>query len=337
MMRKAINLAIGLAVAVICAYFAFKGVSLAELRRELANVKFAYLAPYPVFFLLMLSARAVRWGILLKPMGKIGAGRVFAIAQVGFMAIVFLPLRIGEFVRPYLVSQESDIPMSKALASVVVERVVDGLSVGILLVLSMISMGGDRLPPEALTTCYFLLAVFSTAVVFLVLLVMKRRAVVSIVESVVGKVSSKAARKVADVMSSFIEGAASLPGPRDALIFLGLTVFYWVLNGLTMYILMLAFGFGDPPYSLPLVSGYIAMAILVGFIMLPTAPGFAGNFEVALVVALRIFGIGDSAAMSYALILHAMQTIFLLFFGCAFLLSGSVSFSKAMKATGLGG
>jgi hypothetical protein len=85
----------------------------------------AYLATLLVYFL----ARAGRWWFLVSPLGAVPPATVLAIACAGFLWILLLPWRLGEFVRPLLLARASAIPFSQALGTVALERVVDGLIV----------------------------------------------------------------------------------------------------------------------------------------------------------------------------------------------------------------
>src|SRR5439155_3364540 len=77
--------------------------------------------------------RAWRWRHLLQPIGvSLPAGRLLAISSVGFMAILALPVRLGEFVRPYYVVRAGQSRMSAVLGTVAVERIVDGLVIAVL-------------------------------------------------------------------------------------------------------------------------------------------------------------------------------------------------------------
>jgi uncharacterized membrane protein YbhN (UPF0104 family) len=77
--------------------------------------------------------RAWRWKYLLRPVGvSLSFGRLMTISTVGFMAILALPFRLGEFARPYYVVRGGQSRMSALLGTVAVERIVDGLVLSIL-------------------------------------------------------------------------------------------------------------------------------------------------------------------------------------------------------------
>src|SRR5438045_9247623 len=80
--------------------------------------------------------RTVRWGILLEPLGHVGFKRLNSASAVGFMLLMVLPLRLGEFARPLLIARPPAgagvrLRRSGAMASIVVARIVDGIAIGL--------------------------------------------------------------------------------------------------------------------------------------------------------------------------------------------------------------
>jgi hypothetical protein len=115
-----------------------------SLEHSLSAVPLGTLGLYALIFLAVHVTRIFRWRYLVTPLGEHDVRKIFRICAVGFTAIVILPLRLGEMVRPYLLSKESGVPMSAALGTAVVERVLDGLLITGLLVLSLATYTGDR-------------------------------------------------------------------------------------------------------------------------------------------------------------------------------------------------
>ena len=94
--------------------------------------------------------RSWRWNYLLRPLGAaLPLRRLLPISSVGFMAILALPVRLGEFVRPYFVTREGRVRMSAAVGTVAVERIVDGLLISILFFVSYLAVAGDVFSPRA--------------------------------------------------------------------------------------------------------------------------------------------------------------------------------------------
>src|SRR5438105_10392111 len=95
------------------------------------------IALYLCVLLCIHLVRTVRWGILLEPLGHVSFKRLNSASAVGFMLLMLLPLRLGEFARPLLIARPPpgggpQLRRSGALASIVVERIVDGIFIGLL-------------------------------------------------------------------------------------------------------------------------------------------------------------------------------------------------------------
>jgi len=129
---------IGLGVSLLCLWLAFRRVEVAELVRSFRDVRPLYLL---VALILAVFVRffvtAVRWQVLLHPVKRIGLHRLFAVTMIGFMANNVLPARMGEFVRAYALGKTEQLSKSLSFATIVVERVFDGLTILLFLLLSV--------------------------------------------------------------------------------------------------------------------------------------------------------------------------------------------------------
>jgi uncharacterized protein (TIRG00374 family) len=130
--KRLVQTIVGLAVSGLALWLTLRGKDLGAIWAEMKLADYRYLAPFLLLLTCVHLCRTVRWGILLEPVAKVPFARLNAVAAVGFMALVLLPFRIGEFARPYLVAERPKLRVSAALSSVVVERVVDGIFTGLL-------------------------------------------------------------------------------------------------------------------------------------------------------------------------------------------------------------
>lgn len=78
---------------------------------------------------------AWRWMVLLRPVGAPAFGACLQSVFVGLFANDILPARAGEIIRCFLLSFKSDVPLSLALTSDFIERMMDGLWVVIIYLL----------------------------------------------------------------------------------------------------------------------------------------------------------------------------------------------------------
>ena len=94
---------------------------------DFEHVRWWTLPAYLLTLVVMSYFRAVRWRFLLRSFADVSRRRVLAVSWIGFAAILLMPFRIGEIVRPYMLREKGKISMSSATGTVVAERVVDCL------------------------------------------------------------------------------------------------------------------------------------------------------------------------------------------------------------------
>jgi uncharacterized protein (TIRG00374 family) len=238
---------------------------------------------------------------------------LFGITNVGFMAIDVLPVRLGEFVRPYLVSRRSGIRLSSSMATIIVERVFDmltlmGLFMWVLLFVS--------LPPWLKRSGFVILGVFLALFVILVFMAVKRDFSLGKLEAILGKLPSRIAVPLKGLTHSFIEGLGILPNVRKTLFVAFLSFSLWLAFALTVYILFSSF---ESMSTLPLVAGFTVIVTTALGVMLPTAPGFVGNFHFFCVLGLTFFGVSRAEALTFAILLHFFHFFIVILMGLMFL------------------
>lgn len=305
------NLIIGILFSSVFVYFTIKNVNLSELKVSLEEAEYSYLIP--IFFLsvFILYLRSYRWGIILNPIERISQKVLFPITAVGLMAVVLLPMRMGELGRPYLVSKRSEIGMSSALGTIVLERVFDGLTLMLFLLLT--TYFAD-LPRWAYQTGLYIMIFFILILFFLVLLIFKREYTSRGVGFLLKRFPDRIEKALMRMLTSFADGLKVLPETKRVILLVILSILVWLSMGLCIYLLFYSFHFG-----LPLIAAYVVLVLTALGIMAPTAPGFVGNFHLFCVIALTLFGIPKTEALSFAILLHFIQIGLVGIMGLAFI------------------
>ena len=304
-------------------YFALRGVDWAALKKSLAEIEYRYLLLLiPVLFLIQLL-RAYRWGLILKPIKAVDQGTLFSITSVGLMGILLLPARTGEFLRPYFISQEKGIDFRSAMATIVVERVLDGLTImGFFIWIILFS----QLPSWVYRAGYVSLAVFLAILSVLLLTIKKKEGALNLVRFFSGIFPNRVQVGIQEFINSFAEGLRILPDWRSVGFVIGLSLVIWILMGIVFYIIFQSFYF-----KLPLMAAYTVLVIVVIGVMIPGAPGFVGNFHLFCILALSLFGIPKPEALSYAIVSHLVHVLFTLALGVAFLPKVKISSPYLVK------
>lgn len=314
------KLLIGILFSSLFVYVALRGTSASELQAGLKQADYGYLVPICLLSIFGMYLRSYRWGIIIHPLEKIHQRVLFPITVVGLMAVVLLPMRAGEIVRPYLVSRRSEIHLGSALGTVVVERVFDGLTLMLFLVLITCF---TELPVWAYQAGLSLLFFFLLALLLLVLLVFRREFSSKWIGFMLKRLPDRIASSVMRMLNSFIDGLKVLPDARRVTFVGFLSILVWLNMGFCIYLLFHSFHLG-----LPLVAAYVVLVMTALGLLVPTAPGFLGNFHLFCVIGLALFGIPKTEALSFAILLHLVQIGCVGIIGLAFIPLMRISFSE---------
>ncbi len=129
---RATRILAGIGVSALFVYLVLRNVSPGEILVHLGRTHWGWLGLSAALNLTMLWARGFRWQLLFYPAQPSGWQLVSA-TTIGFAANNILPLRIGELVRSYLAARSVEISFWTALATLAVERVLDMLSILLIL------------------------------------------------------------------------------------------------------------------------------------------------------------------------------------------------------------
>jgi uncharacterized protein (TIRG00374 family) len=280
----------------------------------------AYLAGWSVVHVL----RAARWKLLLAPIAKVSTRRVFAASFVGFLAILALPLRAGEVVRPVMIREQGRLSAWAAAGTLGAERIVDGLVLSAMLFIALsLSTPLDPLPerlgdlpisvaiiPRA---AYAALLVFGIAFLTMLAFHRYRQTARRVVHAVVGTVSPRLAAWVSSRVENVADGLRFLGMWRQSVPFVLATIAYWVINVGCTWLLGWGVGFEGFTYGRAcVVTGVLALGILM-----PNAPGFFGAYQFSLYAGLAVFyprGPVLERGAAFVFTMYVLQTLITLVF-----------------------
>lgn len=291
-MRLAINLVLSLGMLALCTWLVWPGTrESADLRDAIGALRWADLAPYLAAWLgtqiIVHLCRSLRWNHLLAPLGvRVPTGPLLAISSVGFMAILALPVRLGEFVRPGLLRIGGYATASAALGTVAVERIVDGLIISLLVFGAFFAHRGPDSPGWMMLTAYGALALFTAALVFLAFALRWPTPTVRfcLQLTLLPRYAPRIAAAIEHRLLEMIRGCSVLKDVRSLLAFLTWSVAYWAVNGLGVWVL--ARGFGLP---LSPIGAFATMGLLGVGLMLPNSPGLVGQFQWFTLLGLSLY------------------------------------------------
>ncbi|MGD8634182.1 MAG: lysylphosphatidylglycerol synthase transmembrane domain-containing protein, partial [Anaerolineales bacterium] len=118
---------VGVLISVVLLYDALRGLRLSEVWESVQNAQFWWLIPGVAVYFIGVWARAWRWHYLLRPIKPIPVREMFPIVTIGYMGNNIYPARAGELLRAYVLRRKESIPISASLATIIVERALDGI------------------------------------------------------------------------------------------------------------------------------------------------------------------------------------------------------------------
>jgi uncharacterized protein (TIRG00374 family) len=316
----------GLALSALLVWLSIRGIDFRGVIDGFRTIRWGYVLPSLAAMFFMQLMRSVRWGLILRPIGKVDQLSLFSVTSVGFLAIIAIPARLGELARPYLITRKSRIPMSSALGTIFVERVLDSLTV---LIIAVIALFFTPLPPWLVrSSALFLLATLAVFAV-MILMVVRREATLRVLAPLIGRLPERYAGAVNRLIDHFIEGFRIVVDPTLLLSVALLSIVIWLVDVLAIYLLFLAFGL-----YLPVAAAFVLMIILIIGIAIPTAPGFIGNWHYFCILGLGLFGIPKTDALTFAIVYHALSIGIIIVLGIIFLPFNRFSFADLRREAG---
>ena len=118
---------LGVSISLFFMYFALRGLRLQDLGEAMRQAHYGWLLPGIGVYFVGVWARAWRWHYLIRPIKSIPTRSMFPIVAIGYMGNNIYPARVGEILRAVILKQKQGIPVSASLATIIVERVFDGV------------------------------------------------------------------------------------------------------------------------------------------------------------------------------------------------------------------
>ena len=312
---------LGLAVSAGLLLYLFWDVDLRVIASHLRGTLWTFLILSVVLNTLSMWTRAWRWSFLFPPGTR--PTHLFRALLVGYMGNNLLPLRAGELVRIYVASRHGP-RFWTTLATVVVERVLDGLAIGLVVagLLLVIPVPGELRWPIAL-----FLSVEVVGILLLVAIATAPALCRVLIETLFHRVGWLE-RRLLDLLGTMTEGLRGLRTPRHVVPIILSSVAVWLWLALSVWAALYA-----AHLNLPLVAAFTVLAFLGVGVSLPSSPGFVGIVQAATVLALALFAVPRPEALSFSLLLHASQFVPVTAVGLVILLSEHISLTDATRAS----
>jgi len=307
-MRSRLALAVVLALVALLLWWLFRDADFAEVWSHLRAADTLMLVASAVVALAGFGSRAARWRYFLAPLQPASPfGSRFAAVAVGFMANNLLPSgRAGEPGRAYAYSRMEPVSFTATLATLVVERLLDGLVIFALLVVAIASPGfpAESLPGELVTGMRGTAVFLGLALAGSLLVVAFPERSLRVATRLLARLpSGRIATGFMKVMEGVVKGLASMRGWRLMLPALTWTFGVWLLQSVSFWLGFMAFDIRLPFAAALLTNAAVAFAAAA-----PNTPGYVGTLQVAVSVALvQVYGVAPEPVLACAVGWHAVN------------------------------
>lgn len=300
---------IGVLISVVFLYISLRGLELGEFWKSLQEANYWWLIPGVLVYFVGVWVRSWRWHYMLRPLKKIPTSTMFPIVAIGYMGNNIFPARAGEVLRAAALKEREGVPISASLATVVVERIFDGVVMLAFVFLNLPELA--RLTGVSITIAQAQISIPQLAIIGTVIFVgallvfmaaaMFPKTTEKIVAWIVSRfVPERFKDRTHSITIRFLSGLESLRSPFEALMIFFTTVLVWLLETGKYWFVMHAFQqINVSFFTLMLMNGIVNLATTI-----PSAPGYVGTFDAPGIAVLVAYGISQAAAASYTLVLH---------------------------------
>jgi uncharacterized protein (TIRG00374 family) len=322
--KNTLKLGIGICISAFFLYLAFRQVDIHQLGDVLKNANGYYIIPAILAMFVSHWFRALRHRYLLAPIKRIESHSLFSALLIGYMANNILPAHLGELLRAYVIGKKEEISGSSTLATIAVERVLDVLS--LLLIMGFVFIYFP-FPDMVKLSAYLTFAFVMVIVGFLAYLKMKPQQTIRIVEIITKPFPKKIGEKILKLIISFEKGVVPLEDTKSYVMVFVHSIVIWILYAMVYAIGFYIFDFVEI-YDLPLDASLVVLVITTIAVLVPSSPGYVGTYHYLCMISLTLFDVPESSALGYAIVVHAISMFPVALVGVGYALKEGIKISK---------
>ena len=321
-----ITLALGLLIGAFFLWLAVRDVDFKQVVESLKHANHWLALPFLLSLGLFYWLKAVRWSYLLSPSKKIVPRELVPSMIIGFAGNNILPVRLGELLRVYMLSKEQHLSRSLVLATIVLERMFDAISILILLTLAMYFASVDATDLASVRLLLLALVIITFVVSYGVALAPQWLS--DIVSATMKILPERLQRLIVERFRHLQLGFAALRHRNKMPRILLNSLAQWLLMSICVYLSIEAFDLSVSPPAAVLILG-----LIVAGISLPAAPGFVGTIEYCFVLGLGFFGVSASEALGVGVFYHAITFVSVTLAGTLYFRRYNMSMNELREGT----
>jgi hypothetical protein len=318
---------IGLAVSVTFIVVAFWQVDFESFLDALAETNYLLIAPAIVAYFMAFWLRAIRWKALLVPLGPVTTGRTYWVATIGYAINNTLPLRVGEFARAFLIKRRPGLGVPATLATIVVERILDGMTLLVWLGIALLFFSSSwEISSTMRLVMQGAVALFGLAAMTIIPIVAAPDWSLRKVRGILDVAPGRFRKPAFELAENAVQGVSSLRCGRSAIMIVVLSQGIWVGETMVYWLVGRAMDFD---VSWPVLAATVAASNLATSV--PSSSGAIGPFELLAKETLILAGFAASAATAYAVLVHLTLLVPVTILGAGFLMAEGASLRDAVR------
>lgn len=280
--------------------------------RDLSGARYIFLVPATLMLLLSHFIRALRWKILIEPLGhRPSTQNTFLAVLVGYWANLAVP-RLGEVLKCTILARYEKVPADKLVGTIVAERAIDVCSLAVVLLITVLSQYEliGTFSAEIFRKFFSQDGTFSTLRVLMVLLIITAF-VIFFIWMFTRLSHLTFVSKTKDIFKGIWEGLISIRFIKNKALFVLHSVLIWVLYLYSTYMGFFAMQ-GMSVYG---IKGALSALTFGSFGMIIPSPGGIGSFQYAIQQVMILYGVTPEKGLSLGMLIWFAQTGIIIIFG----------------------
>lgn len=324
-MKDRLRAVAGLAIGGLLVWLLFRNTDWGEVRAAMSRASVPWLLVSILLIVLSSFLRTQRWTYIVRTAQPVRYRHMFSATQIGLLANLLLPARLGDVVQAAVLSRLAHVPFSKSISMTALDRVLDLIS---LLVVILISIGVFEpvdclIPKETFGWPITFSAsqmvkvergvglMLVVVIAAFVLLYARQAQVLKVLDLSLGWLSRGIAERAQRFALDFLHGFRIFRNAMDMAKAVAYSLITWTVSILAMAAMIQAFHISGPWYS----STVVVMLLAIG-ISMPAAPGLIGQFQVPVVVALLMLtSADDGTAKALSIVGYVIDVVLIVIIG----------------------
>ncbi len=276
--------------------YAFKSIDFAELLDHLFSVDLFKFSLSILILIIACIIRAKRLKYLALPLDKsISTHHLFGATMIGYFGNGILFFRLGELLKAYAISQGREIKPSESFGLIMLERLVDAVSVFFLLIVAL-----PFLPLDDKIIRYWIIAFVVVTLSLIGVLVILNFLDWKYLINHLGFLNQSHRMKITDIIEKIYDGLGLVFKTKRKIEILSCTVLIWFC-----YFLMTKWLIEACHIDLNLFNSFIILILGAIIISVPALPGGIGTYEAGITYAFTfLFFVSKDIALTYAIVSH---------------------------------